>query len=90
MEQRVIVKGGELPDYPGCWQITERLEGEPDSWAFIRKPDGTYWEIGSVDYFSRRTGGTVIEIGDWILNRKLLVQCEQYYTQLLLASQQPF
>jgi hypothetical protein len=83
--KRVMVKGGELLGHPGYWQIIERVEGEPDSWMFVRKPDGTFWEIAGVDYFPR-TGGTVrIDVGGQILDRRLLAQCEQYYSQLIGA-----
>jgi hypothetical protein len=80
--KRVIVKGGELEGHPGCWKIIETVEGESDSWMFVRKPDGTYWEVASVDYFPRTGGAIRIDIGDQILDRKLLAQCQEYYSQL--------
>jgi hypothetical protein len=81
--KRVIVKGGELEGHPGCWKIIETVEGESGSWMFIRRPDGSCWEVAKVDHFPR-TGGTVrIDIGDQIIDRRLLAQCEEYYSQLL-------
>ncbi len=78
----LIIKGGELWDYPGCWKISGRRENESREWSVLRRPDGTFWEIASIDYFPR-SGGTVhIEVGDQILDRMITDECEGYYSQL--------
>ena len=77
--------GGELRDHPACWIIRGRVEGESaesGEWCVLRKPDGTYWEVAGEHLFPP-TGGTCrIEIGDQIVDRKVLAECEAYYTQL--------
>jgi hypothetical protein len=52
-----FVKGGELLDHPGWWKIDEEIEGASEHWSFVRKPDGTYWEVAAVDLFPQ-SGGT--------------------------------
>jgi hypothetical protein len=80
--KRFMLKGGELRDYPGWWKIDEGIEGESEHWSFVRKPDGTYWEVVAVDLFPR-TGGTMrVDLGEQITNTKLVAQCEEYYVQL--------
>jgi hypothetical protein len=79
---RRFVKGGELLDHPGWWKIDEEIEGETEHWSFVRKPDGTYWEVAAIDLFPRSGGTMRVDIGDQITNAKLAAQCEEYYVQL--------
>ena len=80
-DKRFMLKGGELRDYPGWWKIDEGIEGESEHWSFVRKPDGTYWEVVAVDLFPR-TGGTMrVDLGDQIKDPKLIAQCEEYLAQ---------
>jgi len=77
-----FVKGGELQDHPGWWKIDEEVEGESEHWSYVRKPDGTYWEVAAVDLFPRSGGTMHVDLGDQITHPKLLTQCEEYYAQL--------
>jgi hypothetical protein len=80
--KREILRGGELPDYPGCWTITVTIEGESGEWSVFRKPDGTYWQVAGVHIFPPEGGNVRFDIGDQILDEKELTQCRNCYTQL--------
>lgn len=83
MTRQVMVKGGELEGHPDWWQIVETVvDGSSGSWMFLRRPDGTFWEVASVDYFPRTGGNVRIDIGDQILDRRLLDRCREYYSRL--------
>ena len=88
--KRVMVKGGDLDGHPGYWTIVESIEGESDSWFVIRKPDGTFWEVARVDYFPRNGATVTIDIGDQILDRRLIAQCQDYYSQLRQKAEESF
>jgi hypothetical protein len=80
--KRLILRGGELRDLPGCWKISGRYEDESDEWSVLRRPDGSFCEIAGIHYFPP-SGETVrIEIGDQILDRRIIDECEGYYSQL--------
>jgi hypothetical protein len=51
--KRLILTGSELRDHPGWWKIDGRMKDESQRWSFVRKPDGTYWEVAAVDLFPR-------------------------------------
>ena len=80
--RRLRIGGGELVDYPGWWKITARFEDETEAWTFIRKEDGTYWEIRSVDYFPRTGEMVRIALGDQITDSKLVDECDSLYADL--------
>jgi hypothetical protein len=82
MPKRLILRGGEVRGYPGCWKVSGRREDESDEWSVLRGSDGIFWEIAGVHYFPP-SGETVrIEIGDQILDRGIIGACEGYYSQL--------
>jgi hypothetical protein len=78
-----MLTGGELRDQPGWWKIDGRIEGESKSWSFVRKTDGTYWEVAGVHVFPPSGEALVrIDIGDQIRDTKTIAQCEEYFSQL--------
>jgi hypothetical protein len=85
--KREIVSGGPLNDAPDHYMITVSLEGELErEWKFVRKPDGTYWEVAAIDLFPRSGGTLRIDLGNQIIDAKALSLCEQYYSQVREAA----
>ena len=80
--RRIILTGGEFRDIPGQWKITMTVEGEDGELSVIRKPDGMYWELAGVDFFPRSGELVRYDIGDQIIDRTILAQCEMNYTRL--------
>jgi hypothetical protein len=77
----LILTGGELKDHPGWWKINGRPEGESKGWSFLRKPDGTFWEVAGEHFFP--PGGPLvrIDIGDEITTPGTVAECRKYYGQ---------
>jgi hypothetical protein len=81
-----IIRGGELLDAPGRYMITITLEGDHErEWKFVRKPDGSYWQVASTDLFPRTGGILRVDLGDEIVDPKALSLCETYYLQIRKA-----
>ena len=80
--KRLILTGGELKDHPGWWKVDGRLEGESEHWSFLRKPDGTFWEVAGVHIFP--PGGPLvrIDVGGQVTKPGTITQCSEYYAQL--------
>ncbi|MGA2855229.1 MAG: hypothetical protein ABSE40_00080 [Candidatus Sulfotelmatobacter sp.] len=78
-----IISGGPLTDAPDHYMITVRLEGDDErEWTFVRKPDGTYWEVVGTDLFPRTGGILRVDLGDQIVDPKALALCERHYGQI--------
>jgi len=76
--KREIIKGAPIRDAPGHYRIIVTIEDDNErSWDVVRKPDGTYWDVASVDICPLR-----IALGDQIVDAKALRLCEQNYRQL--------
>jgi hypothetical protein len=84
-----MLTDGELRDHPGWWKIDGRIEGESESWSFVRKPDGTFWEVAGVHIFP--PGGPLvrIDIGDQIRKPETIARCEGHYAQFQKKSAEP-
>lgn len=81
--KREIVTGGPLAEAPDYYMITVKLEGDDErEWKFVRRPDGTYWEVVRTDSFPRTGGLLRVDLGDQILDPMALRLCEQHYTNL--------
>ena len=78
MQKPLMLTGGELRGCPGCWRIVVQIEDESalQEWSVVRQLDGTYREVVGVDDF------VGIDLGDQILDRRAIAQCEEYYFQL--------
>jgi hypothetical protein len=76
-----MFKGGPLADHPDWWLVEMRKEDNPsDTPRFVRKEDGTYWEVAATDLCS---GGTFkVTLGEEITDAKRLSVCTDFYTQL--------
>ena len=80
-----IIGGEPLPDYPGHWSITVVIHGESgetEELGFIRKPDGTYWQIAGKHSIPSENVTVRFEFGDEILDENALALCRACYTQL--------
>lgn len=81
-EKRQIVGGGELVDNPGHWFIKVRIDSETGEWRFLRKPDGTFWNIEAVHIFPPGGGNVRVDVGDQIRDEKVVSRCEAHFEQL--------
>ena len=80
---RVMFKGGPLVDHPDWWMIEMWKENNPgDTLEFVRKEDGTYWDIASTDLFPRSGGTMKVTLSEQITDEKRLSICRDFYTQL--------
>jgi hypothetical protein len=77
--KRLMLSGGEPIEYPGCWKIDGRIEGESDSWSVVRKPDGTWWYVAVNHIFPPEGGLLRIELGDKIEDLKIIAECDEFY-----------
>lgn len=78
--KRKAITGGTLTDAPDHYAVTVADEGDSEpEWIFVRKPDGTYWDVVAFDFFHRTT------LGKQIVDSDLLSLCEEYYEQSLPA-----
>jgi hypothetical protein len=82
MRKPLMLTGGELRGCPGWWRIAVEIEEESAlrTWSIVRQPDGIYREVVSVDDFA------CIDIGNQIIDRRTIAQCESYYSQLRLKA----
>ena len=81
--KREITSGGPLNDAPDHYKITVRLEGDDEhGWEFVRKPDGTYWEVAVTDLFPRTGGTLAVHLGNQIVGAKELEFCERHYRHI--------
>lgn len=68
---------GPLKNDPGHWLITGIVEGDSRQWARLRKPDGSYWNVVSLDYgISSRIG-----LGDQIVDKTELAYLQSKYDE---------
>lgn len=79
--KRLKFRGSYPVDHPGWWVLEASVEGESETRSVVRKPDGTYWQVASMDLFPRSGGTLHIELGDQITDAKFLAQCWEYYVQ---------
>jgi hypothetical protein len=80
---RVMFKGGPLVDHPDWWMIEMWKENNPgDTREFVRKEDGTYWDIASTDLFPRSGGTMKVTLSEQITDEKRLSICRDFYKQL--------
>jgi hypothetical protein len=80
---RVMSKGGPLVDHPGWWMVEVWKEDNPsDTRSFVRKEDGTYWDIAARDLFPRSGGILKITLAEEITEGKQLSICRDFYTHL--------
>lgn len=83
-KKTIIVKGGELKDYPGWYKLDGRLEDDLNkAFGMVRKPDGTWWWVAGEHYFPPEGGDVRIELGEQITKQETLDQIEEYYKELL-------
>lgn len=85
-EERWNVRAGQPTDYPGCWIVSGSNADSGKSWSFLRKEDGTFWEILLEDYFPRSGGTLRVELGNQITNETVLAQLREYYAEWLQAN----
>jgi hypothetical protein len=79
--KRMTFRGSYPVDHPGWWMLEASAAGESETRSIIRKPDGTYRQIASIDLFPRSGGTLHIELGDQVTDAKSLAQCREYYAQ---------
>jgi hypothetical protein len=80
---RAMLKGGPLVDHPGWWMVEAWKENNPaDTRNFVRKEDGTYWDVAVIDLFPRSGGTLKVTLGEEITDAKRLSTCRDFYAQL--------
>lgn len=87
-QKREDLKCGMLVDHPGHWMVsgTKTEESDYRSWSVVRKPEGTYWQVASMDFFPRSGGTLKVETGDQIVDEEALAYCEDVYARWLKKS----
>lgn len=80
---RGMLKGGPLVDHPGWWRVEVWKENNPDDVReFVRKEEGTYWDVAGTDIFPRSGGTLRVTLGEQIIDPKRLSICRDFYIQL--------
>ena len=75
---REFTTGGPIEGAPGHYIFTVTVEGDDErEWKFVRKPDGTYWDVASTDLCPFR-----VFLGDQIVDAKALRLCERHYARI--------
>jgi hypothetical protein len=82
-QEREALKCGMLVDHAGHWTMSGTGSEDDDyrSWSVVRKPDGTYWQVASMDFFPRSGGTLKVETGAQIVDAKAVSYCEACYAQ---------
>jgi hypothetical protein len=62
--------------------VEGRREDETDWWSFVRKEDGTYWQIAVTDLFPPTGGVMKVTPGAQITDSKTVASCESLYKKL--------
>lgn len=83
IERRERITCGSLKDNPDHWAITGIVEGESRQWGAVRKPDGTYWRIASMDIGTNSTIG----LSEQIMDTKELGNLQRQYAGWLEKKQ---
>jgi hypothetical protein len=83
MPEEETIKCGMLVDHPGYWMmsVTRTDDDEGREWSVVRKPDGTYWQVSSIDFFPRSGGTMKVETGDQIVDTKTLAYVQSCYAK---------
>jgi hypothetical protein len=82
-KKRIKITGGELRDNPGYWKIDGQYEGEVEKWSFVRKPDGSIWDVARVDLFPPDGQALArITISDQVTDEDIIAEVENHYQSL--------
>lgn len=80
---RLIFRGGPLVDHPGWWMVEMWKDNNPDHTSeFVRKKDGTYWDVAATYTFPPSGGTLKVMLGEQITDAKRVSICRDLYTQL--------
>jgi hypothetical protein len=66
----------ELPDH---WIISELKDDGGEGWRVVRKPDGTFWHVGS--HRLSAEGRLLLDIGEQVADGGFLSLLQSYYAQ---------
>src|ERR1700735_5440479 len=74
------LRAGQPSDYLGCWMLTgSNADGK--SWTYIRKEDGTYWEVAKENLFPCSGRTLEVELGNPVTDAKGLTRLREYHLE---------